>query len=235
MPDDQNSTLTQSANRAFLSGARKFLARPNYAKEDPASPDASALVDFREVLAGFASPSFGNANMENIFPREMAQAYPSVEDEWKEVLYAATGGSSYGLNLAALAVADKGAPDYLYVIEDVLRQKTLIIGPPGVDEETQGKLAQNGFAYRAKNDRKTAALVNEFLMQGINYRAGEHGFLGQDPHAIVRIMMKSLRWICGADAEAASRATFGAEVVAQTGKPQIFTSILAPKPKKLNL
>ena len=214
-------------------------ALPNYILEK-AKPEE--LMDIPTVLAGLALPNAVD-NRKNMFPVNLLEYIPedmqrSATRDQKEAFNVLMGKSATGFDMVVLqALNDKGEPDFLYVVEDKLRQKMVVVGPEAVKPDLEASLAKNGVTYVANVDpAATAKAINKFLSEGQNPRAGNIGMLPSRTEVIASSLVKAFSGLCQIPGEllrpdealSEQNVTLGDAIAVNKSTPAVFISMMKP-------
>ncbi|MEZ0223625.1 MAG: hypothetical protein ACAH83_03660 [Alphaproteobacteria bacterium] len=222
-------------------------ALPNYMLDDPMKSPQYNLVDFRTALAALAVPEYAKENRSHIWPVELDDFLPdevkkeAAQDKTQaEALNAIKGKSGIGFDLMVVsAVNGKKEQVFLYVIEDKLQNKVMVVGPEEISKPLQSELAKNGVQYVVKSDEGSVTTVNEFLADGAKYRGTIGKLIQGNTQNVIEGLIKAFSALCElADVEAGASpdqmtvnkgSTLGLVIHRSKSRPVVFTSIVTPK------
>jgi hypothetical protein len=222
-------------------------ALPNYLLDDPANSPQYNLVDFRTVLAALAVPEYAKGNRAHIWPIELDDYLPdevkkeAAQDKSQaEALNSIKGKSAIGFDLMVVsALNEKKQQVFMYVIEDKVLDKVMVVGPEPISKALASELSKNGLQYVVKDDEASVTTVNEFLADGAKER-GKNGKLVQgNTQNVIEGLIKAFSALCElADVEAGATpdqmtvnkgSTLGLVIHRSKSRPVVFTSIVTPK------
>jgi len=177
----------------------------NYNYTDSENELQGETVNFSSILAAMAMPEFSDKNRENILLGDFLSKVEnykkdSGEDltrEEKEVYKILTGESSNGFDMAIVAAKDsKGDETYLYVIEDKLRKRSIIIGTEDISVPLSSSLDKNGLTYLVQSDNATGKKIDQFVTEGTKERHEKNQFEDGASYEISEQLIEAISSIC---------------------------------------
>lgn len=240
VPNEDLGTVTKEP-------IRMGEALPNYLLPDPAGSKSYDLVDFRTALAALAVPEYGKENLSHIWPVELDDYLPdevkkeAAQDKSQaEALNTVKGKSAIGFDLIVVSALNaKKEQVFMYVIEDKLQHKVMVVGPEEISKPLQSELAKNGVQYVVKGDEGSVTTVNEFLADGAKYRGTVGKLIQGNTQNVIEGLIKAFSALCElADVEAGASpdqmtvnkgSTLGLVIHRSKSTPVVYTSIVTPK------
>jgi hypothetical protein len=119
-----------------------------------------------------ALPDYAEKNRTQVWVRDLPDkagpAFLQDGDAEQQALTKASldvlaGKSEFSVSFSIVAAKKGGETDFLYVLEDGERKKSLVVGPDSVSPDLEAALARNGVTYLVKSDEGTAERVDQFL------------------------------------------------------------------------
>ena len=238
-----NENLSEVTGEPLIVGK----ALPNYLLEDPTKTKEYQLVDFRTALAALAVPKYAKDNRAHIWPVDLDDYLPddvkkeALNDKSQaEAMNTVKGKSGIGFDLVVLAATNaKKEPVYLYVIDDKLREKMMVVGPEPISGPLQSELIRNGVQYVVKNDEASVTSINEFLADGAKHRGNIGKLIQGNTQNVIEGLIKAFSALCElTDTEPGASndqmtvnkgATLGLVMFKSKSRPAVFTSIVTPK------
>ena len=222
-------------------------ALPNYIDDDASKSKTYRLVDFRTALAALAVPEYAKENRAHIWPVDLDDYLPdevkqeaAKDKSQAEAMNTVKGKSQIGFDLVVLATTNaKKETVYLYVIDDKLREKMMVVGPEAISAPLQSELAKNGVQYVVKSDEGSVTQINEFLAEGAKHRGNTGKLVQGNTQNVIEGLIKAFSALCElTDTEAGASpdqmtvnkgATLGLVMYKSKSKPAVFTSIVTPQ------
>ncbi|TAL39291.1 MAG: hypothetical protein EPN97_02855 [Alphaproteobacteria bacterium] len=240
VPNEDLSTVTKDP---IVMGQ----ALPNYVLDDPANAKEYNLVDFRTALAALAVPEYAKDNRAHIWPVELDDFLPdevkkevAQDKSQAEAMNTLKGKSAIGFDLIVISALNaKKEQVFMYVIEDKLQNKVMVVGPEEISKPLQSELAKNGVQYVVKGDEGSVTTVNEFLADGAKFRGHAGKLIQGNTQNVIEGLIKAFSALCElADVEAGATpdqmtvnkgSTLGLVIHRSKSRPVVFTSIVTPK------
>jgi hypothetical protein len=240
VPNEDLATVTKDP---ILMGQ----ALPNYLLEDPMKNKEFNLVDFRTALAALAVPEYSKDNRSHIWPVELDDFLPDevkkevAQDKTQaEAMNTLKGKSAIGFDLIVVsALNSKKEQIFMYVIEDKLQEKVMVVGPEAISKALESQLSKNGLQYVVKGDEGSVTTVNEFLADGAKHRGHVGKLVQGNTQSVIEGLIKAFSALCElADVEAGATpdqmtvnkgSTLGLVIHRSKSRPVVFTSIVTPK------
>lgn len=225
-----NNDLNTVGNTPLIKGE----AVPIYLYDD--STYEGKLADFRMALAALTVPGYAKDNLDRIWPKDMLDWTVDKPTAAENLAYdVICGRSADNFNMNVLETSDeKGKATYLYVVEDRVADKRIVLGDNKISDQLQSALMKNGVSYIVRSENGARDKVNGFLSDGVRARGSDKQQLtAQKTQAMTETLIQAFTAL-GVDEGRGSRNVakgnrLGDLLCDAKGEPRVHIKILAPK------